>query len=363
MSYKKLGIVTFHNAHNYGAVLQAYALHRKLELMGYESEFIQDADNVIGATYDLYPKWSKGSFTQYARDWIRLILDFKRKKERFNAFQSFISDKLPTYNLANGKKNYHSVILGSDQIWNFNITNGLDILYFGQDKNISTNNVFSYAASMGKAMLETNFTQAYKENLQKLSCIGVREESLGLEIKDKFGLDYHINVDPTLLLAKSEWDALVTKKSDCEEYILVYEVEKHQYTQDVVDAIKNQLGLSVKVISSITHRAVDKSTIATASPVEFLTMFKNAKFVVTSSFHGTVFSIINEVPFYTLKFNNGVDLRSAGLLNSLGLIERHINGPSDLKVGDFNVDFSNAKLLLKDLRSDSESYLKSNILN
>lgn len=260
--------------------------------------------------------------------------------------------------MANGKKVYHSVILGSDQLWNFNITNGLDVLYFGQDKNISTNNVFSYAASMGKAMLETNFTQAYKENLQKLSCIGVREESLGLEIKAKFGLDYYINVNPTLLLAKSEWDALVTKKSDSEDYLLVYEVEKYQYTQEVVDAIKNQLGLSVKVISSITHRAVDKSTIATASPVEFLTLFKNAKFVVTSSFHGTVFSIINEVPFYTLKFNNGIDLRSAGLLNSLGLIERHINDSSEISFDNLGVNYTKAKLLLEKLQLKSVNYIK-----
>ena len=363
MNNTKVGIITFHNAHNYGAVLQAYALHRKLELLGMQSEFIQDGADTVGNKYKLFPNFSKLSFIQYLKAWALLILDLRRKLKRQRAFNKFIDIRLPTRNLNKGVAAYESIALGSDQIWNFNITNGINDLYFGLDKNIDCNNIFSYAASMGNAMVEDNFTISYKDKLSKLDFIGVREKSLGEEIKNKFNLNYIQNVDPTLLLDKKEWDKLATSATRTESYILVYEVEKHSKTQTVVDFLRENEQLSIKVISSKTNHKVNNQFIATASPEEFLSLFKNAKYVVTSSFHGTVFSIINEIPFFTLMFNNGVDLRSAGLLNSLGLEHRHIKTIDDIDPNGLDIDFTDACFKLNKLREESIDYLKSSLAN
>lgn len=356
MSNKKVGIVTFHNAHNYGAVLQAYGLHRKLQLLGFDSEFIQDTNDTVGKKYSLYPSYKNRSLLNYVKSWFLLLTDYKRKSKRSLAFNGFIDTYLPIYDLNQGCKSYTHVVLGSDQIWNFNLTNGLQDIYFGEDEHINTNNVFSYAASMGNGMVSSNFTSAFQSKLTGLNALGVREESLGNEIKSKFNLDSVVTLDPTLLLGNEEWDKLLPANNRADKpYLLVYEVEKNPNTTSVVEYVKNKLGLEVKVISSKIKSGDDKSNITTASPQEFLSLFKNAKFVVTTSFHGTVFSVINEIPFYTLKFNSKVDLRASGLLNSVGLTERHINTVED--INELDIDFTEAKSNLTELRTRSENYL------
>ncbi|MCE7650700.1 polysaccharide pyruvyl transferase family protein [Vibrio fluvialis] len=350
-----VGIVTFHNAHNYGAVLQAYGLKRKLELMGFESEFIQDENDSVGKKYSLYPSLKNKSLVSYLKSWVRLVIDFRIRKLRHDGFDGFIKKYLPVYSLSSGKRNYSSVVLGSDQIWNFDITKGMQNIYFGIDNNIVTDNVFSYAASMGKGMTKDNFTENFKKKLCKLNHIGVREKSLGEIIKSEFNIDYTLNLDPTLLLGKSEWDRLTINDINQDKYILVYEVEKNINTESVVNFMADKLGLKVKVISSKLNKSSDPKDISTASPEEFLSLFKNATFVVTTSFHGTVFSIINEVPFFTIKFNNGIDLRSSGLLSSVGLESRHINSISDIQLID--IDYSLVTIKLNEMRSTSENYL------
>lgn len=356
MNNKKVGIVTFHNAHNYGAVLQAYGLYRKLELLGFKSEFIQDTNDTVGKKYSLYPDYTNRSLLSYIKSWFLLLVDYKRKSKRSIAFNNFIASYLPIYDLNQGRKNYSHVVLGSDQIWNFNITNGLQSIYFGEDKNINTECVFSYAASMGNGMVSSNFTSEFQTKLAKLSSVGVRERSLSNEINTNFNLDSVVTLDPTLLLDNEEWDKLLPTDSGSEApYLLVYEVEKNPNTASVIEFVKNKLGLEVKVISSKIKSGDDPKNIATASPQEFLSLFKNANFVVTTSFHGTVFSIINEIPFFTIKFNSKVDLRSSGLLSSVELTQRHINTVQD--INELDIDFTEAKNNLALLRASSENYL------
>lgn len=350
-----VGIVTFHNAHNYGAVLQAYGLKRKLELMGVKTEFIQDKHNSVSKKYKLFPSFNIRTLPNYAKSLVYLVLNYKKKKARYDAFEYFINKFLPSYDLNNGKRNYSSIVLGSDQIWNFGITGGCKDIYFGINENIVTNKVISYAASMGKAMVKSNFTTEFKTKVGNLNKIGVREKSLGEMIKSEFDLEYFINLDPTLLLERSEWDKLSHNNYKNDDYLLVYEVEKNTNTNSVVKLIASKLGLKIKVIDS----KFNKKSNDIVSPQDFISLFKNAKFVVTTSFHGTVFSIINEVPFYTIKFNNGIDVRSSSLLSSLGLENRHINSTED--VNDINIEYKPVSSKLNEMRYESEKYLLSSI--
>jgi hypothetical protein len=357
---KKVGIITFHNAHNYGAVLQAFALNKKLIKLGVEPGFINVVNSNIEEDYSLFPKRKNNSYKIHFKKLISLLLDFRRKKRRFEGFTNFINKKLPVYEVS-AKEKFDSVILGSDQIWNFNITNGIDPLFFGQNDNIETNNVISYAASMGNAMLENNFTSDYKMLLSKLNHIGVREESLGNNLTKYFDLSCEINLDPTLLLDKSDWEEIETD-SGCESgYILIYQVEEHPNAIKTADFIGKKLNFPIKIIASKTDYKISKNIITTASPGEFISLVKNASFVITSSFHGTVFSIINEIPFYTLKFNNGVDARSAGLLNVLEISERHIDNINDRTWERNEIDFVEVNRKLTSLKEKSENYLRQAI--
>lgn len=359
MKSKNVGIITFHNAHNYGAVLQAYALHKKLSLLGASSQFIQDKEDFVGEKYRLTPALKGKSFIRYIKEWLKLLLDYKRKKTRHDAFVAFIKNYLPMANLADGEHSFDCVALGSDQIWNPNITKNIKDIYFGVDPLIKTDNVFSYAASMGNGMQEQYFTPEFKSKLSNLNKLGVREAALGEFINKKFNFDYAINLDPTLLLDKQEWHKIAAPSKSKERYLLVYEVEKNPNTQPVVDYIAKKMDLKVKAVSSKILRNSEPNEITTASPEEFLSLFANATFVVTTSFHGTVFSVINEIPFFTIKFNNGIDLRSSGILNSISLQDRHINGLED--INDIDLSFVSAKSRLADLRAESEKYLVQSI--
>ncbi|WP_243694166.1 polysaccharide pyruvyl transferase family protein [Vibrio viridaestus] len=359
MNKNKTGIITFNKAHNYGAVMQAYALQYKLNSLGYDVSFI-NSNNEIDKKYRLIPDYKKLGVKNFIRYIVRLILNYNRITKRYIGFHNFIKKYLSSIDITENKFEFKNVVLGSDQIWNPNITKGYDPIYFGIHPNLVCDNVISYAGSMGNGMEDKNFNNEFLSKLNTLKAIGVREPSLAEAIENHFSLEPVINLDPTLLLNKEEWAQVTSEKYNNEKYILVYEVEKNKLTPDVLDLLKNRFNLSVKVISSKISMSVPKDYVTTASPEDFLSLFLNATFVVTSSFHGTVFSIINNKPFYTMKFNNGVDLRSAGLLKSVGLSDRHIDSLEQATLED--IDFSIVETKLNDLREKSVDYLTSSLV-
>lgn len=360
MSEHKVGIITFFNAHNYGAVLQAYALSKKLDQLGYDNEFILDPNNSVGKQYQLLPNPKDYSLIQYSKEVAKFLLDAKRKFARHKGFNEFIESKLQSSTLKSNHQ-FSNVVIGSDQVWNYNITQGLSDFYFGAYESMHSQNTISYAASMGNGMDEGLPTEQLTTYLNKLDSIGVREPSLSSFIKDRCKLDSEINLDPTLIIDKCDWDELCLNNGHTGDYVLVYQVVEHNAMQEVVEKIKSETQLDVKVIGSKTSHKISSDVITTASPQEFLTLFKYAKMVLTTSFHGTVFSIINEKPFYTLKFNNAVDARSEALLHSVGLADRHVEDTGVIDVVQIELDYSEANRKLAALKRASEIYLTSNL--
>lgn len=353
---KKAGIVTFHKAHNYGALLQAYALKRTLERLSINVVFIDFDNESLDKNYRLFPKISNSSLSYNVKQIIKTLLDFNRKFKRHKRFNEFIDKHLHSYAINESKLKLDLVFLGSDQIWNPNITGQLEPIFFGQHPNLDVDKVVSYAASMGNGMNKLNLNDKFKNLLLGVDCIGVREKALKTILDESFDVHCQHNLDPTLLLNKSDWDELADDSEVSQnKYILIYEVEKHPNTHAVVKYIQELLNCNVLVVSAKTSHLVDKSIITSASPREFVSLFKNASFVVTTSFHGTVFSIINNIPFYTLKFGDGIDNRSSGLLSMLDLNDRHIKDESQIK--EHMVDFTNANRLLELERNTSIEYI------
>jgi hypothetical protein len=360
MNIKKCGIVTYHRAHNYGALLQAYALKKALQKLNLDPVFIDYQPNEISRGYDLYPIFPKelslSTVARYTKDLVHLILDYKRKKNRFIAFEEFIEQEI---NVHAPKGQFEYLFLGSDQIWNASYTNGVDKHYYGVFDNLIANKKVSYAASMGTARLSDKEEVDFLNNLKGLDGIGVREEGLADYIGSISSLNTEVNLDPTLLLSKSEWKELESKSTiqlDDEPYLLVYEVHEHKLTQQAKELISKKLNLKVVSLSSRTDCYTAKNHITSASPNDFIKLFSNASFIITTSFHGTVFSIINEVPFLTLKFNNDTDIRSGSLLRLVGLPERHIEDLSD--IDDISLDFNKSNLLLEEYREKSIGFIK-----
>lgn len=362
----KIGILTFHCAHNYGAVLQAYALQEKIKSLGHDVEIIDYTPLNLISPYKIF-SWNF-FFTKGIKGKIKYILsiflNFKNKFIRKNKFDTFISTYLKLskinynhYNKLKKVNDYEIIVVGSDQIWNNSITKNIDKAFFGIIENRDNlKKVISYAASMKNDNITEYNKLVYIDYLNNIDTISVRENDIKVLLSKLLKRPIELTIDPTLLLESAIWDKLaVSNSKKMEKYVLVYQVGFNKNTILIAQHIAKQIGATVLEIESsisVIHR---KHKIQTASPQEFLGYIKNASCIITTSFHATVFSIIFKKPFYTIALNSSSDNRSFSLLHSLNLEHRMINFLEKPKFEE--IDYSNINDLLKEIRINSENFL------
>lgn len=322
----KCGIVTFHSAHNYGSVLQAYAMVITMRKMGTDAELI---DFRHPHTTDAY-EWRL--WTPY-KNWRWNVKDFVLRgilgigKKREKVFRNFINHKLLKSERVNGREDidptkYDVLVCGSDQIWNPVSTGENDPVYFLDFGNTSCK--ISYAASAGSSTFPKQEYDKYATMLHNLKSVGVREQFLQDYLKEEFGIASEVNPDPTLLLNASEWadieDAYLNLP---ERYLLVYTLSKVEATLAFARKVGKKLELPVVQICNtrgLRGKAKDDVdfNIMDASPQQFLWLFHHASFIVTNTFHGNMFSVIFRKPFVHYDVNNN-DTRISTLHEAIGL--------------------------------------------
>lgn len=306
----KIGILTFHNVLNYGAVLQTYALQQNILKNDNVEVNVLDY-NSPEVTYGYsYHNLLKNPLMAIPKAYI-----LRRKKVVFNDFAKNylkLSDvRYDSNNIKQANDYYDAFIVGSDQVWNYNITK-CDTTYLLDFADEGKR--FSYAASLGLNKIEGKYVPIYRECLKKFSGISVREVEGQNVILNQLKLENcYVNVDPTLLLSKKEWDELAAPRIIKGKYILVYSIK---YSEDLIQTAKKiakEKGCKVAFISSKIIKGVESISNPTVS--EFLSLFKYADFTAVNSFHGTVFSIIfNKKMLVELVYKDGRNARIENLL-------------------------------------------------
>lgn len=360
----KIGILTFHCAHNYGAVLQAYALQEKIKELGHEVEIIDYRPNYIEIPYKIFS--FKRLITKYPIILLKRIiseaLTINKRILRHKSFSSFISNRLNLSEKVKKKKipgNYDLYILGSDQIWNPMITKGFDNVFFGFFKTKQTANKITYAASMADTGYLYSHTEYIKKAFLNFNAISVREEILTKHFK-KFTNKEIVNVlDPTLVVEKKIWDKIQSKPIFNHKYVLVYEVKADIKTLKVAQKIAKQINGEIIFLKAFLDLNTNRNSKDTASPEEFLGWIKHANCVVTTSFHATAFSVVFEIPFYTIKLDDALNNRSTAFLKSIGLEERIINDANHIVFSE--IDYKNSIQKLNRLKENSLLFLKKNL--
>jgi len=373
----KIGIITILKVNNYGAELQAFALQKKLEYLGFESEIIDY----------LYYKNSNFIYTSMAKPFVKLSLLTKVKEWlnpireniltfpyrtaeniRMEKFENFHKNNtklsLKTYRsideLYQSKFNYDIFMVGSDQVWNpqTNVSLKPYFLTFAPKGKLKV----SYASSFGVSSIPGMAKEIYKQGLNNIDQIAVREKQGVKLVKELTGRTACHVLDPTLLLNKQEWESVATLPKFTEPYILLYELSESAYTTQLAKTIAVNLGWTVvRVCKNAVEQDNDPSihNIIDAGPSEYIGLFLNAAFVITNSFHGTAFSINFCKPFYSIlskeKPNNS---RQEGLLSLLNLEKRLVNEGTPLpEPGDYFLDFAEPSILLANERKKSIRYL------
>lgn len=280
---------------------------------------------------------SKESFYSYLRPLLayckREVMGLNRqlgnKRLLFNAFykDNFVlsSKQYPTrLVLEKDPPIYDIYLTGSDQVWNSKYV-GYDTSFmfsFVKDNHPKV----SYAASFSAASIPEIYVSTYSNELKKYSKISVREETGIFLVHDLTGMDAELVCDPTLLLSGSEWRELA-KKSQIklrEKYILIYLLDyaydPYPDIYDRIEEIAEMIKLPIVVLSGRKSNILKKSKfIIEAGPYEFLSLFLNASFIVTNSFHGTAFALNFEKPFLSfIKDKSDNDSRVYNLLKKVG---------------------------------------------
>ena len=356
----KIGILTFHRAHNFGAVLQAYALQEQLRKTGNEVNVIDYRPEYLRPDM---PKLKKWMFT-HGRAWetIKKYFRVTRKEQiSYNKYFNFINRyfKLSeacdnNADLSSVVKGFDLVILGSDQIWN-SCFNGNDVSWFGDIEGYN-GVIATYAVSSGENISDDTFN-VLKRMITRYKAISVREpflaEMLINELKPL--TDVKIVLDPSIMVDPSVWTKFCKKPSSPGKYVLVYQARKSASIYKIATKIAKELNAEVVSVDFWDNSFRKDVRHVIASPSEFVSLILFAECVVTTSFHGTAFSVILNRPFYYIALHDGADGRVRNLLDKIGLSDRLIDEKNKFRYEA--VDFERTNHIINDMRIESQSFL------
>lgn len=356
----KVGIITFHRALNYGALLQAFALRYSLLKLGAEAQILDYRNPIMEDMYS-YPSFSQ---RKNLRDKVKFLIQGKSELKRRAKFEYYRNKYLNLTNELHTEEDmklvsdeYDKLITGSDQVWNYGAHN-FDKNYFLKFANERAKK-YSYAASFGISSLPKEYTSEYKSVLSDFAMCSVREKQ-GLEILSTLGIENRrIDLDPTMLLPKEDWlSQFNISVNPKQKYIFAYYFELTGTLRSYIEQLAKKTDCTVVFVGNplkAPFRCKCKA-LKTADPIDFVNAIANAEYVVTNSFHGTVFSIIFNKKFYVelLKTDSKVNSRIENILYTFSLENRIIDAHSQSDEVDWNLVNSQ----MCEMRKESVDYLK-----
>ena len=362
-----VGVLTMHRVINFGSVLQAYATQVAIERLGHNCTLI---DYIYPNSLHIK---SKVNIFRIYTSFVNLLHGFPNRKQK-QGINTFIKTniKLTSSNYDyDGLKQqpplFDKYVVGSDQTWNTTCTRGDDsfLLNFTDSPE-----KIAYASCAARAHIEPCYEPLFRECLNKFKSISVRDNSTKALVKSLTGQEVPIVLDPTLLLHSSEWNN-IAKQSDLREnvkgkyilvYILSYAYDPYPYINSVISQVVKEIGLPLVVIRYSMRYSLNVKVAHNyyegISPEDFVWLFANASFVITTSFHGTAFAINYNKPFYTIYNPLIQDDRIYSLLKMLGCESSGIPNKGEIPQHYAGVsDYTSVISRLDEERLKSEDYL------
>lgn len=381
---KKIAIITW-IFHNYGTVLQAFALNyyinsikeRQCKLINYD----------LNKTHlDLTKKWSLKIICNKIFKRTHLLLlksicnyyqlkyssDINRKEKGFISFLQNIpqTQYMHKKELPNLNNEFDYFICGSDQIWNPAFFDQSYFLNFVKKDKVK----IAYAPSIGGKNIPSQLQDQYHLNLQHFNYISTREES-NIKILEKISKKKVFPViDPTLLIDHSEWNNIIkdlnsSSITNKENYIFCYFLSNNNWYNKVISSLnpqKKYIIFSVGTSAPYSYK-VKNATIIHPTPIEFIAYINHAKYIITDSFHGTIFAINFNKNFIALKRNNDTDKNSENqrfysLLQKLNLLDYFLGKNEQYDINKIKaIDYNLINLKLNLLREQSINFLNQSL--
>ena len=376
----KIGIMTMHRVYNYGSFLQAYGLKRMIESLGHEVVFVDympDKPNFENRSD--YVRYFKGCIKKT----IFRVLDNNpitplnkllpvQLRYSVNAHRNYNSIYWKHLGLTN-KKRYRTpvdvLVIGSDEVFNcLNINaeagNSRELFGYGS----KAKKVITYAASFGNTTIEgmkdRGVLDTVKADLNDIAMFSVRDKNSYEIVKQLTGReDISENLDPVLMY---DFPEVKRKKIDVQNYIIVY-AYRGRLSEKEIEAIKAFANKKNKKIVCVGGYHSFCDIYVQDSPLEVFEYFKQADYVITDTFHGSIFSIINHAKLgvFVRKGHGktyGNNEKLSDLLRRLGLQDRIITSLDAMEeVLDKTIDYEKVDSIIKDERERTKQYLKANL--
>lgn len=353
----KTGILTFNRAYNYGAVLQCYALQEILKRRGldvyvidYRQPWIDDFYKTVSWNQIRRNSGSLKGLFSYLKGNLKKFMVSPFRRCYFNSFTKAYLRLTEPADRSSIPSDMDCYVIGSDQLWSLHCLGGqLDPVYMGDFHHNADSSVVGYAISADKNSILSS-AAVIKSSYSNFTALSMREKEIADKVSEIAGSPCEVCMDPTLLTDADLWEPVINDKWKSRKYILVYEVrwkkETRNHLRRKAEELAARIGKDCEIIVLSGMRY----------PVgDFVSMFKYAAYVVTTSFHGVVFSLLFERPFYAFPLWDGYDLRYRELLESVGAADRLLQ--MDDEVLPTPMDFAPVKKLLSDRRKDSFDFI------
>ena len=368
----KVDIITRQAVPNYGSLLQTYATQKIIEKFGYDAEvidYIREDEKYENLYKSMIKgkKWEKNFFLKF----IYYIIQMPNYSKMYRKFEEYRKGFLNLTPI-----NYNSLreliakppiadvfISGSDQIWGNIGTDDFDPTYFLEF--VNNNKCIAYSSSFGKNELSDNLNKNLHKLLKKYNYIYVREKSAKQILLNKGFKNVEQVLDPTLLLTKDEWKSLAERSKTVvkKKYVLVYQLHTNKdfnkYAKKFARKAKMKL---VRISPSLYHIVRGGKFIWLPNQYEFLNLIMNAEYVLTDSFHATVFSIIFNKRFVEI-LPKETSTRIISILELVNLDNRILKDYSDFSFINKDINFAYCNKKIAEEKEKSISLLKQAIIN
>lgn len=368
---RKIALISFHNAANYGAALQAVALQKKLDSLGYPNEYIDYQNSHRRHSYDMAYLFRKALKCGRLKDAIKYAVGFPfmyLRKSRFSKFYKKHLRITPT-TYSNSKEaaelnpKYDKFIVGSDQVWNPE-NNGHDMAFLLDF--VDDCKKVSYSSSFGISSIPQPFLTDYRTLLQKFRHLAVRESDGVRIVKELTGRTASLVLDPVFLIDREEWIGIGKRVEG--DFVFSYTNRSGQFenflktTGYTIDGkMLYKLARQTSPADFLNPKVKVKYAM---SPEEFIGVINSAELVVSASFHCISLAIILNRPFIAiLTGDKGKDERLTSILGLLNLNSRIFNEQMTMDQVLAPIDYNSVNIKLNKLRSSSIDYLISSIEN
>lgn len=369
----KVGLITFHSALNYGAVLQTTALYSTLKGLVTDTELINFRFPPVCSIVDHTRRKELKNIHTLLRFLVKGRIIY-RKKDCFDQFLfkhiSKITKECNTFQDLEklcDENPYDVCVCGSDQVWNPYIIH-FESAYFLRFADQRTKKI-SYAASIGQDTIGDDGIAFISDNIGSIDAISVREESaVGILRRAGVTCPINVNLDPVFFLSKEQWHEKsipVRIPPNMKKYIFVYRLTDNPIMDSVLQEITQKTGLKcVAITDRLGKIPFISKKFMSVGPGEFLYLLENAEYVVTDSFHGIAFSLLFEKKLIAVS-NLNRNTRIVNLLSKLDMRECLVNQDSDkdyLPNVDYSNKYKNCRRILMEENKRNLNYLATEVL-